>query len=79
MQPALVPDFMTALKMHRMERLHGRGMFGLCPEGGVVKVPVSEGTEGTLLPATRVLYLSSATVHTRLPETFYTPTSKSCP
>lgn len=58
MQPALLPDFMTALKMHS-KRLRGRGMFGLHPEGGVVKVPVSEGTEGTLLPATRAPYLSS--------------------
>lgn len=79
MQPALVPDFMTALNVHRMERLPGRGIFGFRPEGGVVKVPVSEGTEGTLLPAARAPYLSSVTVHTRLPETFYTPKSEGCP
>lgn len=37
--------------MHEVERFHGEGMFGLNGERGVVKVPVSRGTEGTLLPA----------------------------
>lgn len=70
MQSSLVPDFMTALQMHRMGRLHGGGMFGLSPERGVVKVLMSDGAEETFLPASQLSLV--VTVHTFLPETYST-------